>query len=99
MVPPIPEAQAGVRSSRPPASRHGGDQLLHLRRMGAELARELFKIRLGELAETRLVDVADDADADGFELVGRLMLEFERLSRLHPVHLIGCRLHPRALFG
>src|SRR6185369_1066080 len=53
------------------------DEVLDLLGMRTELLGKLVEIGIGDLYEAGLVDVGDDLDADRFQLVLRLMLEFD----------------------
>ena len=72
------------------------DQVLDLDRVRAELLGQLVQIGVGNLDEARLVDVGDDLDAERLELVGRLVLQLERLGRLVLADLVGRRSSPTA---
>ena len=61
---------------------------------GPELLGELVLDRLRRLDEAGLVDVLDDLDADLLQLLGRLLLELERVRRLLLADLGGRLLDP-----
>ncbi len=65
--------------------------------MRAKLLGKLVQVRRGDLLKARFVDIGHDLHADRLQLVGRLMLQLERLGGLGPTHLIGRRRHPLLL--
>src|SRR5262245_38320735 len=82
---------AGSRST------DAADQIFDLGRMRAQVGRHLVEVRIGDLLETGLIDVAADLDADRLQLGGRFMLERDSVGRLVLVDLIGSRMEPALL--
>src|SRR5450432_1380505 len=72
----------------------GADQVLDLDRVGPQLLGQAIEVGRRRLREARLVDVGDQLDADRLQLVGRLMLELERLRGLGASDLVGGRRDP-----
>src|SRR6516162_10922723 len=96
MRPRPPLAGRWIAGSR---STDAADQILDLGRMRTEVGRHLVEVRIGDLLESRLVDIADDLDADGLQLGSRFMLQGDRLRRLVLIDLVGGYLHPALLLG